>query len=55
MRNALYKLLSYTSAFMLGAYATSEFKFNQPVESYRWVIGVFFFVFFVAMSNRKDK
>lgn len=41
------------SAFMLGAYVTQEFKFNQPVEVYRYVLTFFFGLMFFIHGNYK--
>lgn len=47
--------LSYLQAFMLGAYFVSEFKFNTPIEGYRWMLTSFFFVMSLigAETNKK--
>jgi hypothetical protein len=44
-------ILSYLQAFMLGAYFVSEFKFNTPVEGYRWLLTSFFFVMSLVGAN----
>lgn len=49
----LTKIASYLLAFDLGIYVASEFKFNQPIEPYRWVITSFFFVVMILLSNKK--
>jgi hypothetical protein len=41
------------SAFILGAYVTQEFKFNQPVEMYRYVLTFMFGLMFYLDSERK--
>ena len=49
--------LSYLQAFMLGAYFVSEFKFNTPIEGYRWMLTSFFFVMSLvgAETNKRDE
>jgi hypothetical protein len=35
-------------------YASSDFKFNSPIESYRWGITLFFTTVFIILTfNRK--
>ncbi len=50
----LSKVLSVLSAFMLGAYVTQEYKFNQPVEFYRYVLTFFFGLMFYVHGHKKD-
>jgi CDP-diglyceride synthetase len=47
------KILALMSAFMLGAYVTQEFKFNQPVEIYRYILTFLFGVMFYLDGNEK--
>ncbi len=47
------KILAFMSAFILGAYVTQEFKFNQPVEMYRYVLTFMFGLMFYLDSERK--
>jgi uncharacterized membrane protein AbrB (regulator of aidB expression) len=54
MKGLLPKILSYISAMTLGMYIASQFKFNHPVEEYRWLITGFFFIMFTAIANSKD-
>jgi hypothetical protein len=56
MKQTLFTIGSYIWAFMLGCYSVSQFKFDTPIESYRWVITSFFFVMFIIQSfNTKEK
>jgi len=56
MKKILYTIGSYLSMFMIGAYTTSQFKFNTPIEDYRWVITSFFFAFFAVLTfNTKEE
>jgi hypothetical protein len=56
MKKILSAILSYLGMFMLGAYAASQFKFNTPIEDYRWVITSFFFGFFAILTfNTEEK
>lgn len=55
MDKKIIKAVSYLMAFMLGSYFTSEFKFNTPIEGYRWAIMSFFFVFYLVLLNRYDE
>lgn len=50
----LSKILSLMSAFMLGAYITQEYKFNQPVEVYRYILTFSFGLMFYLHSEQKD-
>lgn len=50
--------LAMYACFVLGLYAASTFKYNEPVELYRWIItitvGLFFLVnFFVGFRGEK--
>jgi hypothetical protein len=38
--------LSFLAIFMVGAYADSSLKFQTPVELHRWLITIFFGIFF---------
>ncbi len=53
----LFLFLFFISSFMLGAYTTSQFKFDTPVESYRWALtsfwGIFFLVTFLKYNQKK--
>jgi hypothetical protein len=56
MKKTLFTIGSYIWAFMLGAYAVSQFKFDTPIEGYRWGITSFLLVMFiVATFNTKEK
>ena len=50
----LSKVLSVFSAFMLGAYVTQEYKFNQPVEFYRYAMTFIFGLMFYIHGHKKD-
>lgn len=50
----LSKILSIISAFMLGAYVTQEYKFNQPVELYRYLLTFIFGLMFYIHGHKKD-
>ena len=54
MKKVLLELLSYISAMTLGMYIASQFKFNHPVEEYRWLITGFFFIMFTVIANSKE-
>jgi CDP-diglyceride synthetase len=47
------KLLAFMAAFMLGAYLTQEFKFDQPVEAYKYII-TFVFGLMFYLDGQKD-
>lgn len=49
----LASFLALLSAFILGAYCTQEYKFNQPVELYRYVL-TFTFGLMFYMYGKKD-
>jgi CDP-diglyceride synthetase len=46
------KILAFMSAFILGAYVTQEFKFDQPVETYKYLLTFVFGVMFYLDGNR---
>jgi hypothetical protein len=48
------RFLSLMSAFILGAYITQQFKFNQPVEFYRYFLTFMFGLMFYIHGNSKD-
>lgn len=49
-------VVSYLQAFMLGGYFVSEFKFNHPVELYRWMFTSFFLVMsLIGVEQNKPK
>jgi len=50
----LSKILSMFSAFTLGAYITQEYKFHQPVETYRYIFTFLFGLMFYLHSEQKD-
>ena len=50
----LSKLMSILSAFLLGGYVTQEYKFNQPVEFYRYFLTFIFGLMFYLHGNKKD-
>ena len=56
MKKIYSAILSYLSMFLLGGYFTSQFKFDTPIEDYRWIITSFFFLFFVVLTFKtKEK
>ena len=56
MKKIYSAILSYLSMFLLGGYFTSQFKFDTPIEDYRWIMTSFFFLFFVVLTfNTKEK
>jgi hypothetical protein len=50
----LSRLLSILSAFILGAYVTQEYKFDQPVDFYRYCSTFLFGAMFYIHGNSKD-
>ncbi len=48
----LSKILAFMSAFILGAYVTQEFKFDQPVEAHRYLLTFVFGIMFYLDSNK---
>jgi hypothetical protein len=42
------------SALILGSYITQQFKFNQPVEFYRYFLTFMFGLMFYIHGNSKD-
>jgi len=45
------RTLSYISVFTIGLYASSQFKFSQEIEPYRWAMTFLCFVFFLGMEK----
>ncbi len=50
-----FKILSYVYASLLGVYATSQFKFNEPIEPHRWAITSLVFIICICASNIKKQ
>jgi hypothetical protein len=50
----LSRILSILSAFILGAYVTQEYKFDQPVDFYRYCATFVFGVMFYIHGNSKN-
>lgn len=48
------RFLSLMSALILGSYITQQFKFNQPVEFYRYFLTFMFGFMFYIHGNSKD-
>jgi hypothetical protein len=47
---------SYLQAFDLGLYCASEFKFNHPIEGYRWAItGLLFIMTIIGIIDTKKR
>lgn len=56
MKQTLFRIGSHIWAFMLGGYSVSQFKFDTPVDNYRWMITSFLLVMFIiATFNTKEK
>lgn len=55
MNKNLTLLLSYIAAFTIGLYTSSQFKFNTPIEPYKWFITSFFWGMFSTISFIKNK
>lgn len=55
MKQKFVKFVTYLQAFMLGGYFVSEFKFNHPIETYRWFLTSFFFIMFLIILNQNEK
>lgn len=53
MKQLFFRAMSYLSIFTIGAYATSHFRYNEPIEIYRWIITIFFFFFWLTLLNDK--
>lgn len=48
-------LLSYGLAILLGVYLTKEFKYNEPIEAYRWITTLLLFGWFLMLSKKEDE
>ena len=46
---------SYMLSMILGMHIVSEFKFNQPVEMYKWIADLLLFVAFILQISYKQK
>jgi hypothetical protein len=58
MKKIYSAILSYLPMFLLGGYFTSQFKFDTPIEGYRWGMTSLIFLFFVVSYitfNTKEK
>jgi hypothetical protein len=55
MNKNLALFLSYVAAFTIGLYTSSQFKFNTPIEPYKWFITSFFWGMFSIISFIKNK
>lgn len=55
MKQIFFRVMSYLQIFMLGAYTTSHFRYNEPIELYKWLITIFFFFFWIALANDKPE
>ena len=53
-QKGLSRLLSILSAFILGAYVTQEYKFDQPVDFYRYCATFVFGTMFYIHGNSKN-
>jgi len=54
MKKNLIKITTHLQAFMLGTYFISEFRFNTPVEWYKWLLSGFFLLFFTLLPMDED-
>ncbi len=49
--------LAMLDCFILGLYASSTFRYNEPVEPHRWMltslVGIFFLVYFLIEYRKK--
>ena len=55
MKKIYSTICSYIGVFTLGLYVSSHYKFNAPIESYRWGITLFFTTMFIILTfNRKN-
>lgn len=43
----LTKVFSYVGVFTLGIYATSQFKFDTPIDTSKWLITSFATIFLI--------
>ena len=56
MKKTLFTIGSHIWAAMLGAYSVSQFKFDTPIEFYKWMITSFLLVMFIISTfNIKEK
>lgn len=51
----LFLFLFFLSSLLIGAYATSQFRFNKPVEPHRWALTSFFGCFFLVSFLKENK
>jgi hypothetical protein len=49
--------LTMLSCFEIGLYASSTFRYNEPIESYRWILtslsGIGFLMYFLTEYKKK--
>lgn len=50
---SLANIIAIISVFILGGYVTQEYKFNQPIELYRYVF-TFLFGFMFYLYGKKN-
>jgi len=55
MKKSLFTIGSHILAAMLGAYSVSQFKFDTPIEIYRWMITSFLLVMFIISTFNTKK
>ncbi len=51
-------LMTMICFFVLGGYASSEFRYNEHIDLYRWVITCLFTIFFLSnflIKNNQNK
>jgi len=53
MKKVFFLALFGISMFILGLYASSQFKFGVPIEAYRWVLTSMFGLFFLLIALEK--
>jgi hypothetical protein len=54
MNKNVYKMFSHIGMFTLGLYASSQFKFKIPIDSYKWTLTIFFTLMFAILSSKED-
>ena len=40
--------LAMINCFIIGLYASSTFKYNEPIDGYKWIITIVFGIFFLV-------
>lgn len=52
--SAIFLFAAHGAAFTLGLYAASQWKYNDPIEWYRWIITFGLFIWFGIMSDLEE-